>query len=175
MAKARPSTDSAPEQSTAPNAPEPGTGPDTGAPEQQQQQSTEKKIDPIFFHLGTAQYSHEKGTIALYTDSRKPGVKNGRAGHVVFSGSNWNIPCSVYMDVTEVQKNGKAATEYKYRLSWPKGVKAVFPESVGGAAAEKRFKLLQLKAWIAVRESKQSTTDASGDDASISETEELTT
>lgn len=118
--------------------------------------------------LGSAVYTHESGAVALYADQRRAGVKNGRAGHVSFASGAWRIPCSVYMDVVDVQKNGKAAVERTYRLSFPKGVKAIFADT----ATEKRFKKIHIKSWMDARTAKQSTADASGDDATISETDE---
>lgn len=118
--------------------------------------------------MGDFKYAHETGTIKLYDDKRRAGVKNGRAGHVVLMPRpSVQISCSVYMDVTTITENGKSATKRDYRFSFPKSVSGVFASK----AEESKFKFLHLTAWLKARTEKASTSDASGDDASISEIE----
>jgi hypothetical protein len=128
--------------------------------------------NPIAALLGTVQYQHETGAIALYQDKRRPAVKNGRAGYVsVLASPKLAVNCSVYMDVERVTKtvDGKTVTgtDKKYRLSFPKNVKAIF----GSADEEKRWKGYHLAAWKTARVAKQQTADASGDDATVQEFE----
>lgn len=126
-----------------------------------------KELAAIMGYLGTAKYSHEVGNITLYADRNDPKKKNGRAGHVVFNAGAWSIPCSVYMDVEIVSENGMDRPRRSYRISWPKGIKPAF--AADGAVPEKLFKKLHLQAWGDARTAKQTTSDASGDDAGLVE------
>ncbi len=123
----------------------------------------------LMAQFGPVQYSHATGTIALYADKRRAGVKNGRAGHILLSPAKGiNLQCSVYMDVEAVSDGGKDLNKKTYRFAVPKNVSIVF---AGGQAEEKKFKNAHLTEWLKARTVKQTLTDAGADDASVVETE----
>lgn len=116
--------------------------------------------------LGPVQYIAEKGAITLYPDKRRAGVKNGKAGSVIIGANPYlQVSASIYMDVERVKENGREADKRTYRLSLPKNVKAIFADT----AQEKQYKRSHVAAWMKCRTAKLTTSDASGDDASISE------
>jgi hypothetical protein len=155
------------QSNTAPSVDSTAT-PEVLTPEQIKAAAEKAANELLMAKFGPTQYSHETGSVTLYADKRRAGVKNGRAGHVTMAPvPGVAIQCSVYMDVETVSDGGKDALKKTYRFAVPKNVKVIFID----AAEEKKFKRLHLAAWLSARTVKQSVSDASGDEAGVSEIE----